>query len=123
MTTTDNNSTAGATSVVHVRKAPFDVYIGRATAEFSASRFANPFRIGPHGSRALVLSKYRAYLKELLAKDPEALAALEALRGLRLGCWCKPEDCHGDILVDALEGRLYSPTVALPLQPEQGSLF
>ena len=25
--------------------------------------------------------------------------SLLELKGKTLGCWCKPEDCHGDILV------------------------
>lgn len=110
----------GATTVVHVRKAPFDVYIGRATAEFAASRFANPFRIGAHGSRTMVLTRYRRFLSELLEQDPLARQELQALRGKRLGCWCKPDDCHGDILVLALEGRLDDEP---PTPPLQGCLF
>lgn len=30
------------------------------------------------------------------------MAALPELKG-RLGCWCKPEACHGDVLVELLE--------------------
>lgn len=25
------------------------------------------------------------------------------LEGKNLGCWCKPEACHGDILVELIE--------------------
>ncbi len=111
---------SSTTVVVHVRKALYDVYIGRAMPGFAASRFANPFRIGPDGSRAMVLSRYRSFLRDLLARDPQAREALEDLRGKRLGCWCKPEDCHGDILVLALDGRLDED----PPEPHaQGSLF
>jgi hypothetical protein len=39
------------TTVVHVRKKPFDVYIGRAYAEFPQSKWHNPFHIGKDGTR------------------------------------------------------------------------
>ena len=29
----------------------------------------------------------------------------EKLKGKVLGCYCKPEACHGDIIVDFLEGQ------------------
>lgn len=27
------------------------------------------------------------------------IARLRALVGLRLGCWCAPQRCHGDVLI------------------------
>jgi hypothetical protein len=30
--------------------------------------------------------------------QPQLLAALPELKGKTLGCWCKPQACHGDIL-------------------------
>jgi hypothetical protein len=30
-------------------------------------------------------------------------ADLEELRGKRLGCYCKPQACHGDVLVELVE--------------------
>ena len=79
------------------------------------SPFANPYKIGPDGSRAEVLTKYRKWLLEQLSADAAFAAQFEALRGQVLGCWCKPKDCHGDIIVEILEGR--------PPPPEQGTLF
>lgn len=105
-----------ATTVVNVRVDEFDVYIGRAMPGFAASRFANPFRIGPDGSRAQVIARYRQHLDALLASDPQATVELESLRGKRLGCWCKPAACHGDVLFEKLEG-------SSSLQPAQRSLF
>jgi len=46
------------TKVVHCKKEPYDVYIGRP------SKFGNPFK----------------------------------------RCWCKPKACHGDVIVEYLEG-------------------
>ena len=90
------------TRVVHLKKEPFDVYIGRPCPDFpKGSVFANPFRIGPDGSRGAVIEKYRRHAQA----DPGIQAALPTLRGRTLGCWCKPEECHGDVLVEMLEGQ------------------
>ncbi len=99
------------TRVVHVRREPYDIYIGRAgQIQATDSLFANPFRIGRDGSRQAVIEKYRQYAKSNTA----ILVALEGLRGKTLGCWCKPEACHGDVLVELLEGAT-APAAQLSL--------
>ena len=35
-----------------------------------------------------------------LLQQPNLLAALPELRGKDLVCWCAPERCHGDILIE-----------------------
>ena len=30
---------------------------------------------------------------------------LEELDGKTLGCWCKPQKCHGDVLIDLLKSK------------------
>jgi hypothetical protein len=77
-------------SVVHLKRAPFDVRIDRR------SKWGNPFVIGRDGDRAEVIEKYRAWIKT----QPDLLAALPELRGKRLGCWCAPQPCHGDVLTE-----------------------
>lgn len=76
--------------VVHCKRDPHDVYIGRP------SKWGNPFRIGVDGTREEVIAKYRAWVLE---NGIDALARRE-LRGKVLGCWCAPEACHGDVLVE-----------------------
>ena len=94
------------TRVVHVLREPYDVYIGRQNPRLrlGRSKWANPFKIGRDGEREEVLAKYRAYLDT----RPDLLAALGELRGKTLGCWCKPESCHGDTLA-ALADSIPSP--------------
>lgn len=79
--------------VVHCKRSPFDVYIGRP------SPWGNPFEIGPDGTREEVIAKYRAWLAR-----PEKRALRERvrkeLRGKVLGCWCAPKACHGDVLLE-----------------------
>lgn len=93
-----------AARVVHVRRAPYDVYIGRRCAEFPASPWGNPYRVGRDGDGPTVLRLYR----EHVLSRPDLVAALESLRGQVLGCWCRKrwdEPCHGDVLVQLLEER------------------
>ena len=81
------------TRVVHQSWTPFDVYIGRP------SKWGNPFEIGPDGTRAEVIEKYR----EWLLAQPELLSQLHELKGKTLGCWCSPLPCHGDVLVELID--------------------
>jgi hypothetical protein len=41
-----------------------------------------------------------AYKNEHIPEHPELLAAIPELKGKILCCWCKPEPCHGDVLVE-----------------------
>lgn len=76
------------TTVVHRRRARYDVAIDRS------SKWGNPFKIPEDGTRNEVIAKYAAWIKT----QPELLAALPELRGKVLGCWCAPKACHGDVL-------------------------
>lgn len=90
------------TTVVHVRRAPFDTYIGREWAEFPASPWGNPFLVGRDGDAETVLRLYR----EHVLASPALVAALPSLRGQALGCWCRrrgDEPCHGDVLAELAE--------------------
>ena len=79
------------TTVVHCKVDEYDVYIGRP------SIFGNPFVIGKDGTREDVLIKYYAWL----TKQPTLVQRVkDELRGKRLGCWCAPKPCHGDILAE-----------------------
>jgi hypothetical protein len=87
-----------------------NVYIGRAGVVFvnnvrcpkKASEFANPYRIGKDGTRDEVLEKYRIYIENRLKTDENLLNELKKLEGKNLGCWCSPDKCHGDILLEIL---------------------
>lgn len=84
------------TSVINIRHGGrYDVYIGRP------SIWGNPFIIGRDGTREEVVEKYENYARS----DPKIMASLDKLEGRVLGCFCKPEACHGDVLVKLLEER------------------
>jgi hypothetical protein len=85
------------TVVVNKNYQPYDVYIGRG------SKWGNPFIIGKDGSREDVVEKFRAYFAELRRGTKITDRDIADLLGLRLGCFCKPRPCHGDVIVEELE--------------------
>ena len=87
------------TLVVNVRNVSKDsyVYIGRPSV------YGNPFVIGRDGSREQVISKFRTYFHGRINNDSVFRGEVEALRGKRLGCYCAPCACHGDVIKEYLE--------------------
>lgn len=83
------------TTVVNLRDEPYDVYIGRP------SKWGNPFKINKEADRQEVLKQY----KDWVLVQPGLMRCLEDLRGKKLGCFCKPKQCHGDVLVELVEGK------------------
>jgi hypothetical protein len=81
------------TTVVNIRQEKADVYIGRP------SLWGNPFVIGRDGTRDEVIAKYRSYL----VNHPFLLNCVSELKGKKLGCYCKPLACHGDVLIEMIE--------------------
>ena len=84
------------TIVVNLNTDQYDIYIGRG------SKWGNPFKIGKDGDRKAVIAKYREWIltQEHLLKD------LGELKNKKLGCFCWPKLCHGDILVELINSRL-----------------
>lgn len=88
---------------------PNNIYIGRKGCVFiNGNRYPekdsiwhNPFKINTYESRELVLKKYRIYITNKI-KDENLYDELMKLDGKTLGCWCKPEGCHGDILIELI---------------------
>ncbi len=83
------------TRAVNLRREAFDVYIGRAGRGFDGY-FGNPFDVRKHGKEALPL--FVEYFHKRIESDPEFKRRVIALAGKRLGCFCKPRDCHGDVI-------------------------
>ena len=91
--------------IVHNKKEPFDVYIGRQnkSAGLVASKWANPFVIGKDGTREEVIKQY----EDWILKQPDLIKSLGELEGKVLGCWCDyPNvDCHGRVLLKLLDSH------------------
>ena len=71
------------------------------------SDWYNPFKMDKpgrsrDGTREEVIEKYERYL---IAERPDLLERLPELEGRILGCWCKPEACHGDVLLRLIQER------------------
>jgi hypothetical protein len=108
------------TSVVNKAKENFDIYIGRG------SIYGNPYVIGVDGTRDQVINRYREWFNFLL-RDPQFVTEVRKLEGKKLGCFCSPQPCHGDIIAEWLNNTFdtdETPTepeptpVALPQEPE-----
>lgn len=105
------------TMVINIKSGEkYDVYIGRnmmfTKYKLSKSKWANPFQVDIYnkdgtikkkrdGSNFDVMLKYGHYILEL--KQRHLLSDLMELKDKVLGCWCKPNFCHGDILVNLIE--------------------
>ena len=90
------------TVVVNIRRESCDVYIGRAGRGHDGY-FGNPFPLQPGMARGATLERYRTYFYDRLRSDPEFRSRIHALQGKRLGCFCKPYPCHGDIIKESLD--------------------
>lgn len=82
-------------------KNPNYIYIGRNMSFYvkgaNKSKWANPFSVKKYG-REKCLEMYKEYiLKSDLMDD------LDELKGKTLLCWCYPERCHGNILIELME--------------------
>lgn len=77
---------------------PGDVRIDRTT------RYGNPFvmRKDTLSERHKVIEKFR----EWLYTQPDFFTP-ELLKAKRLGCWCAPLQCHGDIIAQEINKRRY----------------
>lgn len=83
--------------VVHCKKEPYDVYIGRG------SKFGNPYSHLPNSAAPFPVETREDAIRlyeEWIRSQPELMEAVKKeLRGKILGCWCAPLACHGDVLI------------------------
>jgi hypothetical protein len=79
------------------------VYIGRGLLagkeRFVPSKWANPYSVKRYG-RVEALKRY-----ERMIRGGPLWDELPELEGKVLACWCKPEPCHGDVLLRLIEER------------------
>jgi len=95
--------------VVHCRRAPYDVYVGRFHPAVPRNKapddfvWGNPFVIGRHcADRNQAIRMFA----ERMAADPDLCArARRELAGKVLGCWCRPHACHADVLYHIANGE------------------
>lgn len=91
-------------TVVNKYKEEFDVYIGRG------SIWGNDYSHLPEtkashkvATRDEAVESYRGQLWTDIRSGKITIEMLKSLHGKRLGCFCKPKSCHGDIIAKAVE--------------------
>ena len=93
------------TTVVNIKTQKYDVYIGRAGHGHDGI-FGNPYSGTKDGGKERAIALYREYFLNRLRIDPEFLIKVQSLKGKRLGCFCAPEPCHGDVIVEYLDNPM-----------------
>lgn len=93
-----------AGKVVHCKKEKYDIYIGRD------SKWGNPFTLENNSEKCnpkfVVYSHKEAlekYVKWFLSAPHLIADAKKELKNKTLGCWCKPNICHGDFLIQFVD--------------------
>lgn len=92
--------------VVHCRRAPYDLYVGRGRDPESGEpgEWGNPYSHRPSrvpgvivvGSVDEAIAMHRRWLYEQLRSGAISLERMASLAALTLGCWCdQPGPCHG----------------------------
>lgn len=89
------------TRVVHCRKEDYDIYIGRP------SEWGNPYthiKDKKTSAEFIVSTRDEAvYMyKAWVQSQPHLMSKLKELKGKKLGCWCYPKKCHGEVLIELL---------------------
>lgn len=109
------------TRVVNLRFQPYDMYIGRA-GHGQDGYWGSPVVVGRvcdlcgelHATAGSTLVCFEAYFRLRLAEDPVFHSrALSELAGKRLGCFCAPRQCHGDVIVKVM-GEVFGERARVP---------
>ncbi len=96
------NQDHSAGRVVHCKQSEYDVYIGRP------SKWGNPYS-HRHDTKAThivqtredAIESFREYIEN--GEGKHLLKDLHELKGKTLGCYCHPQKCHGDVLIELVK--------------------
>ena len=99
---------------------PSHLYIARdmtfSVRGATGSKWGNPFSVKKYG-----LEECLKLYEEHIRGDKALWDALDELTGLsELGCWCKPEMCHGDVLLRLLSEKKEQKRSVTSLQQRIG---
>lgn len=110
------------TTNCNIYKEKCDVYCGRGKGVLwnpvnckpgDEGLFGNPISMGKkclicstiHESGGSTLLCYEKYLKNRLESDSMFAEEFYKLKGKKLGCFCKPKDCHTDVMIRYLDSE------------------
>ncbi len=116
------------TIVVNISKDTYDVYIGRCSEyrthmlakgikPYEKGWLGNPHPIGwcdicrEYHTRTECISKFRQDFYKKINSDPEFKKSILSLKGKRLGCYCKPKECHGDVIKEWIHSQAKEDTL------------
>ena len=113
--TSRHNDHGAKTTVVNLNNENYDMYIGRGI-EYHTHMLAqgiepgqegwlgNPHPIGwcdicqQYHTRDECIEQFKQDFYNKIKSDPEFKKSVRLLKGKRLGCYCKPKNCHGDVI-------------------------
>jgi len=97
------------TKIINIKSGDkFDTYIGRA-GRGNDGYYGNPHNIGycelchRIHDREDSLREYKIYFDKKIKEDDAFQTGIKLLKDRTLGCFCKPENCHGDIIKEYLD--------------------
>ena len=105
------------TTVVNLNHEEYDIYIGRR-GKGKNGYYGNPIEFGERclvcgevhqdteQGRLDLLDCYKRWFWNRVNKEPVFRQKVRDLRGYRLGCFCKPKPCHGDVIKAWLDAGL-----------------
>jgi len=98
-------------NVQNVDNSEVDEYIGRAdhgdrnmlnTPAKKRGWLGNPYTLENY-SREKSIEKFKEAFLDKIEHNERFRKAVLGLKGKTLGCWCKPKDCHGDVIKNWIE--------------------
>ncbi len=103
---------AGPTPILRVGRLRRD----RGISVARPTPLGNPFVVGKPFTRAEAITRYREWIGGELDRNPNALAQLERIvdaarsADVTLLCWCAPQACHADVIIELVRDRLAETT-------------
>ena len=72
------------------------VYVGRGNAQYGLhqSKWGNPSKVTKTKDQTEAVEDYKKYL----LRRSDLTKATSSLKGKVLGCWCRPDLCHAQVL-------------------------
>ena len=91
-------------TVVNLNVETFDVYGGRLGHGYDGW-LGNPFKVGRFVSREKSIALHREYFLARVERGGRFRERVLGLRGKRIGCFCKPQSCHLDVVAEYVNGH------------------
>lgn len=91
--------------VVNLNKDSYTIYIGRP------SIYGNPFIVGKHGKRGECIQLFENWFYSDAGKECREAVKNNITKDSVLGCFCKPKNCHGDVIAKYVLNNYNPPSI------------